>query len=219
MIEDFFEDFPFSTLYCNYSKCINKLNKQSFIMKEPVTLLCGHSFCKICISNYLKGQCCICNFQQNDNIFNINYNLNDICNWFLKIQKEGFKCENLHNLKNKLKLESDNNEKKKSSSVNTSNSSNEDVSNSNYVVPLYGSTFMTVYYPDENLIHTTSINIEWTVGEFIKKLRRKFPIKQNCDYGIYVKSKKKWLDENKKLCIYEEDIHLAIENEVFFLKI
>lgn len=60
----------------------------------------------------------------------------------------GFKCENLHNLKNKLKLESDNNEKKKSSSVNTSNSSNEDVSNSNYVVPLYGSTFMTGFTLD-----------------------------------------------------------------------
>lgn len=32
MIEDFFEDFPFSTLYCNYSKVNNNLLKKYILL-------------------------------------------------------------------------------------------------------------------------------------------------------------------------------------------
>jgi len=71
---------------------------------------------------------------------------------------------------------------------------------------LMGSHSITVDFKENHLSHRTSVNIEWTVQELISRLVKKFPTKENIQYGLFVPSRSKWMDERKRLSDYEEDI-------------
>lgn len=142
-------DFPLLALQCRAVSC------HSFLVDNPVTLPCGHSFCRQCLQS---TKCSRCNRTWEFPVeeLQINTDLEAIVRWYKKSHRLG----TWHQIEHTLIYSEDAEEKDHQSVPMLIGSVTVSIRFGKSVVTF----FLTIRITDEvPMEHTTAVNLNWTV--------------------------------------------------------